>query len=194
MASRFWLIATAIWTAGIVEVDSIIHDHRVLPILVVVPVIALATRFTPRVVVAVGALDLVIATVIGFVDPNVGAARLLSTAIAITLILGLAAWVSTLRARLEDALALAREEAASDELTGLDNRRAIDRAAGRLVDGNEVDFLVLPPPAAHGSDRYLFPSGHVQEDLPGDLFVGFANVLIEGVFDLLEDVFLVAKL
>ncbi|HET9090692.1 MAG TPA: GGDEF domain-containing protein [Acidimicrobiales bacterium] len=143
MASRFWLIATAIWTAGIVEVDSIIHDHRVLPILVVVPVIALATRFTPRVVVAVGALDLVIATVIGFVDPNVGAARLLSTAIAITLILGLAAWVSTLRARLEDALALAREEAASDELTGLDNRRAIDRAAGRLVDGNEVVTVVM---------------------------------------------------
>lgn len=143
MTTRSWLVATAIWTAGVVAVDDVIHDHRVLPILVVVPVIALATRFAPRVIVAVGAIDLVIATTIGLLDAEVIATRLLATGIAITLITGLAAWVSTLRTRLEGALALAREEAASDELTGLDNRRAIDRAAGRLVDGNEMVTVVM---------------------------------------------------
>ena len=143
MAPRSWLVATAVWTAAVFSVDGVVHDHRVLPILVVVPVIALATRFSPRVVATVGGIDLVVTTVLGLVDPDVSATRLLSTTMVITIITGLAAWVSTLRTRLEDALEAAREEAASDALTGLDNRRAIDRAAGRLVDGHEVVTVVM---------------------------------------------------
>ena len=143
MAPRSWLVATALWSAAVFGVDAVVHDHRVLPILVAVPVIALATRFSSRVIVVVGSIDLVLATLLGLVDPDVAVTRILSTAMVIGIITGLAAWVSTLRTRLQDALDAAREEAASDELTGLENRRAIDRAAGALVDGHEVVTVVM---------------------------------------------------
>ncbi len=131
--STWWLVFAALWTASVFALDGVLHDHRVLPILVVVPVIALATQFEPRVVVAVSAFDLALTTALGLLDPDVTASRLIATLLVIIMIGGLSAWVSTLRTRLEVALLLARHDASHDPLTGLHNRRAIDSAASALV-------------------------------------------------------------
>lgn len=133
---RWWLPAYAGWIAVIIAADLVTRDHRILPILLIVPVVALATRLRARTLLAISALDVAFAVALGFALHVHSFELRADTVFVMALIAGLAAWVATLRERLEATLAASQRDAAHDTLTGLHNRRSIDAAATALLDGH----------------------------------------------------------
>ncbi len=142
-STRALLIGYAIWLLVVVGVDVRLADHRIMPILLVVPLIVLATRLNPRELLGLGALGLGLGVAIGFTGSEAGLERQMDTVFVIVLITLLSAWVATLRRRVEEALSRAQRDARHDELTGLSNRRGLNRDGARLVDDAEAASVAL---------------------------------------------------
>jgi diguanylate cyclase (GGDEF)-like protein len=141
--TTWWLVAYAWWIAAIIALDFVNHDHRLLPILLVVPVIALAARMRPRSLLLICAINVGFAVSLGYDGHDASFERQFVTVFVIVIIGGMAAWVANLRERLEAALRASQRDAARDALTGLHNRRSIDAAANALVDGHQAVVVAM---------------------------------------------------
>jgi diguanylate cyclase (GGDEF)-like protein len=131
------------WIAAIIAIDFVNHDHRILPILLVVPVIALAARLRPHTLLVICAINVAFAISLGYDGHDASFERQFVTVFVIAIIGGMAAWVANLRERLETALRASQRDAARDALTGLHNRRSIDAAANALVDGHQAIVVAM---------------------------------------------------
>ncbi len=127
LTRRLWfsLVLAATWEVVVAVVDVVTHDHRVIPILLIIPAIVLALRRSIRIVIGTTVVALAVAVFLGFEGHIANSFREWSTLIVIAFIGSLATWIAELMHKYHGRLDEVASEATHDTLTGLRNRRGM---------------------------------------------------------------------